>query len=397
MNQHLDLHFAQLSKVWAKSKHNIYSDQFKTEYQKKLSEVFYILKNEDFSTLTELQLQVRTIILNFIFKSLEFLDNSTLNSMPFEMINCLTNALNDWETEGQYIIVTSHVNGINAFSFDSTLVTNPAYHDSVFTTYGKEFTPKLIQINVPVHLKRDYLSNVNLYHELGHFIDTKNSINLIIYTNIIKSYYFNQPSTLTQDEKNDLLKYFPYLETEKQTILTCCHKNRTYKRLQYHIMEYFADLFAAQYIGSTSVNYLEYITQSQKQYSETHPLTAYRKSFVNEFLTGEDSPTLKIFKRNIEVAMPGKAIIKRFEEVEASPFLNFIPIDIQNEKQLHYLFILGWNLWAEKREEFKTSNNIEFDLENLKIYEIINNLIEKSIGNYIIVKSWNNAKTHVSK
>ena len=51
----------------------------------------------------------------------------------------------------------------------------------------------------------------------------------------------------------------------------------------------------------------------------------------------------------------------------------------------------------EFHEEFSKVNKFGFEVESEKIYEIINNLIEKSIGNYIVNTSWKKAKHHVSK
>lgn len=91
-------------------------------------------------------------------------------------------------------------------------------------------------------MSNDYLCNAVLYHELGHFIDQVQNI----YPPIKSILWANK-------DKVDCQKYFPYISDSRYP--------EPYRQaiLQNHIKEYFADIFAAQYIRESSFYYLEYI------------------------------------------------------------------------------------------------------------------------------------------
>jgi hypothetical protein len=48
------------------------------------------------------------------------------------------------------------------------------------------------------------------------------------------------------------------------------------------------------------------------------------------------------------------------------------------------VFLAGWKAWQRL-----TENKLSDDFGNDTAYKVINNLIEKSISNYIVVKNWN--------
>ena len=163
-NKLLQLNFSQLESAWKKSKNNLYSDTKKISYHKNLVGLFNKMKAEDFLGLSEIETVERSRVIDFFFISITFLDGSTVSQIPFEIIKCLEEALKDWVDEhDDFIIVTSLVKGINAFSFDTRL-TFGDYYVIIEETYGIKFESKLIQINVPETLTRDYLANVALYH-----------------------------------------------------------------------------------------------------------------------------------------------------------------------------------------------------------------------------------------
>ena len=81
------LHLAQAEQSLEKAKNNSYSDERKEEYQSKLISLFSAIQNDLVSSLPTLS--EREIydgpkkILDFIFKSLEFLGSSTLNQILY--------------------------------------------------------------------------------------------------------------------------------------------------------------------------------------------------------------------------------------------------------------------------------------------------------------------------
>ena len=73
-------------------------------------------------------------------------------------------------------------------------------------------------------------------------------------------------------------------------------------------------------------------------------------------------------------------------------FESLIPFDIKQNGELHGLFVYGWKVWMDNWTNIKSKSNLKFDLTQVQVYEIINNLIEKSIGNYIVKTEWELAK-----
>ena len=84
----------------------------------------------------------------------------------------------------------------------------------------------------------------------------------------------------------------------------------------------------------------------------------------------------------------GKFLKIRYNEYNFDDFINLLPIVIENENQLSYLYIKAWELWNNYNRDFENQNNFVVDLKPSKRYEIINNLIEKSINNFITTESW---------
>ncbi|MBT9392964.1 hypothetical protein KLP40_07305 [Hymenobacter sp. NST-14] len=382
----LDLNFAQLSKSWAKSKFNNYADQKKQEHIKQLSELYEKLKQEDFSQLDIDDITQRSYIIDFFFKNLEFLENSTLNLIPFEIVECLRYALHDWlDAPDSYIIVTSLVNNLMSYSFDPMLAID-FYYPIVKTVYGLEFTHRLIQINIPRFLVRDYLASVALYHELGHFVDNFHEITFRIAGHMAAGLN-NQ--TVINDDLADVLKFFPFIQQPTGSYEYITQNN--FARFKSHIAEYFCDIFASQYIDNSLNDYLLYITKNQDKPGPNHPATTHRVEMSNSFLSGNhDSYVLKTIINATQI-ITNRSISTKYTKFKEDDLINLLPADISEPSQLHYLFTTGWKIWKTDFPNISTQNNIVTPLEDEKVYDVVNNLIEKSIGNYIVHTSWKKA------
>jgi hypothetical protein len=373
----LNLHLIQVRKSLNKSKNNIYSDLKKHNYHKNLENLF---EKISFSIETETSIDLNNIIkykrqINFIFKSIEILDSSTLNLIPYEIVSCLQIAMNEWlETSDKYIIVTSLVNDINGYSFDPSIAFNDDLFQEIKIKYAITFEYRLVQINLPRALSRDYLSSVVLYHELGHFIDFRYSISDTIIEDVISNIKSNN-SLITQ--YNILFPFINEIATPANLNTFNYYKNI----LLFHMREYFADVFASQYIGECSNYYLKYITaESLSQTSQTHPSTLNRIDFVNLFLNDTNNFILTEIKAATQ-KITSKEIVSRHSVPDPKDFLEFLPINITQKKEIHGLYSNGWDLWISNENDFPT-------FEKKDKYNIINNLIEKSIGNFIISEQW---------
>lgn len=346
----IELQVLQLEESFSKSRSNIYSDKKKEVHFIELFNLFSAIKESNYRLFDQSEIDLHFQILNYIFKGLEFLDNSTLNIIPYEIISCLQIALEDWITADNFIIVTSLSNRNLDFLFESE---NAEFYknlnDHIEVRYNIKITNRLIKIVLPKVLSRDYLSIVVLYHELGHFIDTE----LHISQKIIINKYGSLP-----------------IYTQSQI--------KEYK----HFMEFFADLFAAQYINNASNLFLNYIAYDNPD-SDTHPSTSKRIEVVNDFLSFKTiSEITEINSALLNSGFETMKIRHKEININKSDFQNLIPQKIKNNEELHYIFKLGWDFWNTSETNFLKNFNAR------QKYQVINNLIEKSISNYTIVKKW---------
>lgn len=113
-----ELNLTQLEESFSKSKSNKYSNPRKKKHFDQLRELFEKIKSENHSEFTTGDLKDHFQIFQFLFNGLEFLDDSTLNATPYEIVTGLERALSDWIPQETFIIVTSLSNKINHFSFE---------------------------------------------------------------------------------------------------------------------------------------------------------------------------------------------------------------------------------------------------------------------------------------
>jgi len=275
-----------------------------------------------------------------------------------------------------FIIVTSLVKGISDFSFDTTLTFRDEFYEIIDRTFNIKFESKLIQINLPESLTGDYLANVVLYHELGHFIDRRYRISELLTTILISS---EKRGSIPPDVLIALQKFFPILE--KSSI------SHNVQLLYNHFSEYFCDLFAAQYVAGTLGCYLQYLTTGSKDWQLSHPSTVSRVELADHFLNRKKNVFLE-FILGIVFKASKKELRVRYKEFLTEDFENLIPCEINSSDELHFLFVYGWSLWLSDWSKFEEMNKMDYSLTSFQVYEIINNLIEKSIGNYIVKTNW---------
>lgn len=345
------------------------------EYHKTLEVVFQKLTNEDFDSFSQNDIRLRKDIIEFMFSSIEFLDHSILTTIPFEIVTCLEVALKEWlKSEfDDFIIVTSLKNRVTDFSFDPKLALSDT-GKVIKALYDTALSRKLIQINLPKYLANDYLSNVILYHELGHFVDVKFKISESLATNIVNEI---KGGGIEQSRKDSLEASFPVLKTYTPERF---HEVRTI--LRNHLAEYFSDLFAAQYVGACGNFYLQYWAGGNRT-SNTHPSTDMRIEIVERFLNGKETTVFKELQKATN-AICGEELRIRFGKISENEFYELLPAILTDENQLHYLFIMGWEMWKGDWSMIHGSSNSD----SKSVYKITNNLIEKSISNFLVQKNW---------
>jgi len=357
----IQLQLRQVDEAFSRSRINVYSDTKKKCHFNELHSLFVEISKIELSALSPGDVEIHYNLLSFVLNGLEYLDNSTLNVIPYELVSCLELALNDWIDDDNFIIVTSlsnkHIEYLLSTNFNSeTFLSTNRY---IQGKYNLKITNRLIRITLPKSLSRDYLSSAVLYHELGHFIDLEYNIS----------------------QKILLKKYPPHIPIPIGVLPSDI--NKEYR----HTLEFFADLFAAQYVNQSTNFFLQRITTpSRDGDSETHPSTAKRLQIVNDFIDGKPLEILDEFNHVLSPSsLPALKVRHSNLDPKISDFKNLTPQKLKTPQELHAIFKLAWDVWIDSETNFLK------DFEEKERYHIINNLVEKSISNYTIQEKWNKA------
>lgn len=218
---------------------------------------------------------------------------------------------------------------------------------------GEELDVELIQIALPRLYKNRPLSNVALYHELGHFVDKH--LNIVKYTELIS------PIPPAADP---------------------------YRNLS-HRMEYFADLFAASYSGNAIRSFLSNIAGGHPA-SDTHPATDDRLQNIDDFLKGRLNENIELFSKALAYLKLPELKIRFNKPNIAASFNNIRPYKIRNDEELHGIQEAGW----EFLENILNSPDPPWSLmDEFEPDRIVNDLVEKSIRNSMIRRKWANEST----
>lgn len=376
---------SQLSVAWNRSRFNHYSDNRKQKFHDNIGVVYDKLMEVDFETptLSEDDQRFYKKVLEFSKDSLSLLDNNTISSVPHEFIECLNVAAKEWIADfDDYIIVMKdgpyaimpHVDEIKTL------------YALVRTRFGVDFQNILLSVSMPRQLSRDYFTNVCLFHELGHFIDTKYKIFETVSTELMNEWL--------NGKKTEIEKWFLSTQPPFFTSTSILGGTMVYKSpyTVSFIKEYFADIFAAQYVGEKFLYYLEYISDTPKDDSYSHPSYEKRYQMYQDYTKGFGSNIVldTILGKTKDITK--QDISKRFVDMVPDDMYGFLPTNLKDEKEIYSIFNMGWDAYMAGSEPFEKANGLITKMPPDRLYEAVNNLIEKSINNFLVLRDWNNAK-----
>jgi hypothetical protein len=302
--------------------------------------------------------EVIRLFKSFVWDAHQYLSGSVTKEIPYELEFVLQEALREWMQEGAAITTALLPNLSYQFQpFDHWQSIKVLFPDFRFP----EFDSVLIQIALPRLYRDKPLFNVPLYHELGHFIDQK----------------FNISSQAT------LLKYSDKDAPEAD-------------REYIHRKEFFADLFAACYIGEANGRVLSEMAPGDKD-TDTHPSTVTRMRLVSDFLNDRPNEEVSWFQSAIgslnqsalgSLRLP--YLKKRFKKpaglVEA--FNDLRPCPIVDNEELHGIFEAGLEYLFKIRS---APEGAWIGMDPAEIDATVNDLVEKSIRTVSITRKWQNA------
>lgn len=293
-----------------------------------------------------------------IWTASKFLSGSTSKKIPYEIAHCLKVALENWTHKNA--LVTTALTEDKAYSF---------YFEGVLQDFyilaehfaGVKFESELVQIAFPKLYQHRPLLNVALYHELGHFLDRHKGI-------------VNQSLLLVHSDKLPLPQVnFSALSPNDINYIATTHRQ-----------EYFADLFAASYVGNAFRDFLAEFA-SNNPASPTHPSTNDRIALIDVFLAGSQSDIVDLFQIALSnLGLPKLEIAFSVPDVFET-FTNARPYVIKNEAELHGIFEAGAS-YLRSMEVKPISPWIEAG--EITTQRAINDLVEKSIRNRMITDRW---------
>lgn len=385
MDRFFEFEKAKLFDTWKRSRNNRFSNKKIEEFHNCFKQFYDKIKHEDVTTLSEDKKKCLKNTIDYFQLRVNCLSNNTGTNAPYEVIESIKCAAKDWVADiDDYIILTKF--GDYSFFYDED---EEDIRMFLKNDYNIVLKHKTVLLSIPQHYYRDYLNNVVLYHEIGHFVDVVNGISIYSLNNMKNKF------SRSEDIPN-MQTFFPFLNglTFNQVI----DANGNFldksieKALYHHWMEFFADMFACSYIGKNITKYLEYVYYPDcrsSNYSITHPSNDLRFKLAEDFLSSNRNYILDIIQNELRGKF-GKVMNDFTNDLDSSDLYRLLPIEINSDNEIHKLYAIAWDVWYSDRDLFKTANNLSYTLEPTQIYTIINNLIEKSISNYLIQKKWNN-------
>jgi hypothetical protein len=308
----LELQINQVERLIAKSRKR-FPNKKKEHIYKNMLLLFDSVKKSNYPSFTPRQLAVAKIALEIVYYAVEYLDYKSESEIPKRLIFCLNKILDEWIPNGTsdyYIVVSYNKTPADFFikRYDQEnlnkvkLVLNQVFNF--------DYSQSLIQISKPRFLANDYLSSIPVYHELGHFVEQN----------------FQIVKALSRE---------PHFSTLGISST--------------HFTEFFADLFAAQYIGRSAIAPLD---ESKTTETQTHPSNSLRVEVVNAFIEGTGTPRcMTIISELDRIAhiRTGMNLEVRYENLAdaENPFIDLTPKVIGEPSKLHVLFNAGWQNWMD--------------------------------------------------
>ena len=367
---YLQIHLAQVSHemdcLHEKVKNDLFENKKLIAYISTLNDIVAEIRKTDFASKSDNDKEQIRYILLFMSVCVQYIKSATINDMKSAVYVCLRAALEDW-VKGNPLdyVVTTYKGNVGTHHYQPWTVDEQSIK-AIYDIYSISFTDKLVSLAYPSYLEKDFLSNVSLYHELGHFIDlsewgiTARLTNFIIDKKCLQMqdvYFKNVDTTILYDKTN---KLWP----------------AEWNKLHRMLCEYFADIFAVQYIGRHKIHLSQYIA-GDNGFDNEHPSTEARTIAINNFL-GPEANNDDFIKqlRWATNRITGRPLKQRNIALPKNDLLNNQPCSITDKHQLHTLLQNAWEIW----EASSNGNKMYPDL--MSAYGRMNSLLEQSIMNF---------------
>ncbi|MBD3636591.1 MAG: hypothetical protein HUJ25_04560 [Crocinitomicaceae bacterium] len=343
--QKLELHISRVERSITISRNSFPNHPNKQKVYDNLISLFEGIKKSNYKAFNEDNLSNTKFILDLIFDGIQYLHYADESELPQRLIFCLDHVLDDWIPDGSknYHVVISYNDSMDDFLF-RYLTEEVVQKVDLWVSgmFGVSYKPSLVQISKPKILFDDFLGCTPVYHELGHFID--NNYQII----------------------EDWAKRFGF--TDKQ----CSY-----------YMEHFADVFAAQYIGRSCIEPLNYNAPGTKNMgTDMHPANEKRIQVVEAFLSGTGTPEAMQIVEDLKNAVLSRGCGElkiRNIALDVDPFVTSLPIELDDPGKIHSLYSCGWQHWLDLSSDIRRRHSEYIDCCN-EINQIISETINLTMN-----------------
>lgn len=251
--------------------------------------------------------------------------NQESGTKPHTVINCLYLAAEEWIPEyWQFIFVATD----GAFAIYADHPSTELILEWIYDKFGILIPYRLVHIQLPFHLDDDYIFNVCLYHELGHFIDDQLRVTDGMAEDIIQGW----------------MNRFPSYAIAKNALW-----DNDIQLMQVQLREIFADVFAAQYVGKCIVDYLRfYYEERMNEYDRAHPSAKLRIAMIQDLINGSNGNEILNTLNGALVNICNKAMSRRYQQ--DSLILTTGNIIIMPIENIHFVFESAWSTYYHHSE-----------------------------------------------
>ncbi|MEW7848458.1 hypothetical protein AB2N08_07135 [Massilia aurea] len=299
------------------------------------------------------------LLIDSIWRSTQYLAGSTSNRVPFEIVYALKHALKDWDLTDA-IITTSL---LKSSDFLCERANNAP--KAVAAMVGEPVPYDLVQIAFPEIFQHYPLFCTPLYHEIGHYIEDRHGY----------------VARLVAGSKVDEL----WALLPDRSHFSCLDIAARRRIIRNHLTEYFCDLFSASYLGTSAGFYIGQLEVGQPV-TESHPLIRSRLTVIEKFTSKSTDPIVDLLKRCAIDTDGNQRLRQRFLDVPvAHCFTDARPVDIANVEEMHGIFPAALAFIANGQPPASCTSTNHVD----ELTKLVNDLVEKSIRNFMIAKAWN--------
>lgn len=302
---------------------------------------------------------IRDFMAREIWRGVQFLAGSAMRLQPFEAVYGLQAAAKDWLAK-DVLIITALIQEHNFFFAGI----HSWFREIAAKLLGITLEEDVVQVALPEIYRHKPLFSVALYHEFGHFIDRRFQVSANV----------------------ELL--FPDLVLPSLSARLPAWTEESYQEARgRHLREYFADLFAASYTGGAYKRFLDDFA-GDADITASHPRTGDRIELITALADGRQHVVIEAFQTALRARRcPGLNRRYKLPPVEDA-FDHMRTVTLESVPQVHGVLEAGWEYLdrAADRPAARWCHIEEYDAER-----IANDLVAKSIRNWMIREQWDHA------